>query len=306
MDEIYNKFPLPNLTINETDNKRRRVRRWDSSFSCGLPLVSSFTKLIGGECEFNQNIDDVKTSLSEVNGLLGSQNVVLSNFHKVFNIEHLHVNHLTTALNNTNAALRSLSILTDNFIKDSTSAISNLTQTVLCNSYNIHANFLNTRLSQVLDSFDTNYNRFLALFTIDKSAGKFPGFSLSTFAQVELISYGVIVNPRASKFIMLGTERTSVRGYSELTFNGLLPLVNNMTLGDEVDGYIIDYEPLYVVKDQSVYCYKGSYTGLALCYANGLKCLDFKYLNSCLKSLNGEYFCARNYLDFWREYNFLK
>jgi len=67
-------------------------------------------------------------------------------------------------LTRTNEVLKTINQLTTQFISDSNDAMINLTQSVLCDSFDIHTNFLNSNLLQILDSFDSNYNKFLAVY----------------------------------------------------------------------------------------------------------------------------------------------
>jgi len=289
---ITDRYPLSQF------DKKSRNKRWDSSFTCGWPLVSSFTKLVGGECEMTTDISAVKTSLNTLNTMVGQQNVVLDNFHKSFVIEHKQVYKLATELMLVNKNLKQLTTLTKSFIVDANDAMANITQSIICNSININANYLNSKLLQIVDTFDSNYNRFLAMFTIDKNNDNLPNFSLTSFASSQLLKYGVFTDFRHAKFIVLNTERTLIDNFSEIKFNGLLPLNDNITIDDKPDGYILNFENLYMTDNKNS-CLTSSFSGLALCTTTlNRRCMKVEYLTSCIKSSVGDYYCARYIIDF--------
>ncbi|BAN58309.1 putative spike glycoprotein [Dak Nong virus] len=45
---------------------QKRTKRWDSSYVCGWPLVSSAAKFLGGECTTNIDIGSLKSSLTAI------------------------------------------------------------------------------------------------------------------------------------------------------------------------------------------------------------------------------------------------
>lgn len=258
--------------------------------TCGWRLVSSFTKLLGGECAITNDLTYIKTSiylsLNTLNTLVGKQDVVLDNFHKSFNIEHKQIYKIAMELTRTIEALKTLTKLTNQFVTDSNDAMLNLTQSVICNSFDIHANFLNSKLIQILDAFDSNYNRFLAMFTIDKFNDNLPNFSLTTYASSQLLKYGISTDFRNAKFIVLNTERTIVDNYSEIKFSRLLPLKHNSTISDKPDGFIINFENLYMTDNiTNNNCFTSTFSGTALCTVGQHKrCMRVKNLSPCIKS----------------------
>ncbi len=71
--EVCNKV---NFITPELAQSRRK--RWDSSYVCGWPLVSSTAKLLGGECTTNIDIGSLKSSLTAIQNF-SSQNTELIN-----------------------------------------------------------------------------------------------------------------------------------------------------------------------------------------------------------------------------------
>jgi len=137
------------------------------------------------------------------------------------------------------------------------------------------------------------------MFTIDKSNDNLPYFSLTTYASSQLIKYGVSTDFRHAKFIVLTTERTLVNKFSEIKFNGLLPLNNNVTISDRPDGYILDFENLYMYNNIDNSCYTSSFSGQDLCTTSQFRrCMKVERLTSCIKSSVGSYYCARYIIDF--------
>jgi len=92
------------------------------------------------------DISSVKSSLNTLNTMIGQHDIVLDNFHKSLTIEHKQTYKLANELALINKNLEDLTMLTKNCITESNDAMANKTHSILCNSYNIKSNYLNTKL----------------------------------------------------------------------------------------------------------------------------------------------------------------
>lgn len=72
----------PVFQYAETDNTTRRNKRWDSSYVCGWPIVSSTAKFLGGECTTNIDVESLKQNLASI------QKFSDSNTHLIGALQH--------------------------------------------------------------------------------------------------------------------------------------------------------------------------------------------------------------------------
>ncbi|AGE00057.1 ORF2a [Alphamesonivirus daknongense] len=103
-DTSYQVCNKVNFLVLKAEN--RRQKRWDSSYVCGWPLVSSAAKVLGGECTTNIDVDSLKSNLHAI------QNFSLQNTELIHNLQeqltivnartNLHYNQLLQLVNDIN------------------------------------------------------------------------------------------------------------------------------------------------------------------------------------------------------------
>ncbi|AGE00067.1 ORF2a [Alphamesonivirus casuarinaense] len=91
--------------ITPTQSKIRK-RRWDSSYVCGWPLVSSAAKVFGGECTTNIDVDSLKSSLTSMQQFSNANSELIQNLQSQLtivnartNLHYKQLQQLVTAIN---------------------------------------------------------------------------------------------------------------------------------------------------------------------------------------------------------------
>nr|UBB38809.1 ORF2a [Casuarina virus]UBB38821.1 ORF2a [Casuarina virus] len=85
--EICNKvnFITPQPTL-------KRSKRWDSSYVCGWPLVSSAAKVIGGECTTNIDVSSLKSSLTAIQNFSNANTELIQNLEAQLSVVNARTN----------------------------------------------------------------------------------------------------------------------------------------------------------------------------------------------------------------------
>ncbi|QVU02396.1 protein 2a [Alphamesonivirus sp.] len=85
--EICNKvnFITPETTL-------KRSKRWDSSYVCGWPLVSSAAKVLGGECTTNIDVSSLKSSLTAIQNFSNANTELIQNLEAQLSVVNARTN----------------------------------------------------------------------------------------------------------------------------------------------------------------------------------------------------------------------
>ncbi|AVM80375.1 ORF3 [Bontang Baru virus] len=91
--EVCNKVNF--ITPKRAQSRRKR---WDSSYVCGWPLVSSTAKLLGGECTTNIDIGSLKSSLTAIQNFSAQNSELINDLQSQLSVvnarTNLHYNQL--------------------------------------------------------------------------------------------------------------------------------------------------------------------------------------------------------------------
>jgi len=145
-----------------------RVRRWDSSYVCGWPLVSSAAKLLGGECTTNIDLNSLKTTLNSIQNFSSDNTHIIENVEKQLKMVNERVNTNYKIIQDLVVQLNQNTKVTADVIKNlhyqMMSLTTNLTQVIRTNSLLNHYSTILFRLNQFVVDFRFRYIETLDAF----------------------------------------------------------------------------------------------------------------------------------------------
>lgn len=275
----------------------KRSKRWDASSVCGWPAVSSFSKLLGGECYSTPSADKLKLNLNKLNEGLGHTTEALVNMEAELSLfsgtalEHYHqIQHINDRLT-----------LLNRDMVETFKSFEDEDRDELFNQYLYNQLFF---LNQVLLSMQVHYDHLLSSLTLSTISSSlstdfdYPDSFITKLDQLNLVT--LVSSP--SRGISHGLTFTGVTSYNNIIndfeLEMLVPVVYKNLLHK---GQL--YNPVRILNIRGLQiqindtCYHNSFAGRALCDLTRDLCYDMNMLTSCLKAVNSIYFCHRNLLS---------
>lgn len=210
-----------------------RSKRWDSSYVCGWPLVSSAAKFLGGECTTNIDLNSLKTTLNTIQKFSNDNTQLISDVEKQLKMVNERVNtnykliqDLVVQLNaNTNQTIGVINQL-HNEIK---SVNANLTQAIQLNTIANHYSSVLFRLNQFVVDFRFRYIETLDSFInhIQFSGAHYEYFDPELLNQLDKIGYTI---PRYDNLVPYSYSSvrylpSSSNHFSNIEFTIFIPVV---------------------------------------------------------------------------------
>jgi len=210
-----------------------RMKRWDASYVCGWPLVSSAAKFLGGECTTNIDLNSLKTTLSTIQKFSNDNTQLISNVENQLKMVNERVNTNYKLIQELVVQLNANTNQTVNVIKQLHSEIksinANLTQTVQLNTISNHYSSVLFRLNQFVVDFRFRYLETLESFInhIQFTGSHYEYFDPELLTELDKIGYTI---PRYDNLVPYSYSSvrylpSSSNHFSNIEFTIFIPVI---------------------------------------------------------------------------------
>lgn len=277
---------------------KRRYRRWDASYTCGWPIISSVAKTLGGECSTNVDVSSLKQSLSAIQNFSSANTELINSVAHQLSIVNervsLHYNQMQTlsqVISDNQVNLNTqLTLLAGRLEKDE----DYYNRSISANRYAIQYSFELNRLQQSIIEF-----RFSYLETLDAMSKHyhFPtehDVTLNPTISAELADLGFTVPKVEGKipYSYSGVRYTQVEqvAFYDLEFDVFIPVVHKQQVhSDVLYASTLSPLPIQIENDKIM---QNRYSGEAIC--DELHCRPAGVRGFC-HDTPSTYFCHTSY-----------
>lgn len=279
--------------ITDFDEPKIRNRRWDSSYTCGWPIVSALSKIVGGECSTNIDVNALKQNLKTIQDFSQNNIGLIDDVSKQLKIVNQRVSKQYTVMEdlikniNDNQAKRLLGFA---------NAIKSLKKGVEKNRHAILYNGLALRLYQSIVDFRLSYIETLDAFQNNHRYGTVKQLPLDENLQSQLNSIGYQI-PMHSKRVPYSYSEIRYltvygSGFYDLEIDVYIPVVSTTFDPYETIYHAAYLSPLPISHGNNTFLNRHS--GPAICDQN--KCLRSPVNGFCYHD-GQHFFCLRQYID---------
>lgn len=276
-----------------------RKPRWDSSYTCGWPLISHLAKILGGECTSNVDLTSLKTNLREI------QDFSINNTHIITDLESqlkivnkrvgLHYNQLQELIKSLNTGhdnlLKALQSLTTSF----EIATNDLAHDIYENKLAI--NYISNlfKIMDVIFDIRLSYMETLdAVINQHMYANLQPAkINLQLYDELNNIGYTIPTIDRIVPYIYTNINYYSPKAthFFNIEFDVLIPVVKLQHTKQYFESVV---SPLPIISANGLETIYNTYQGSAIC--NVTHCLAAPVKGFCHETPKFTY-CNHNYIN---------